>query len=151
MLRNAAREAPERPSQRVFLCLVDRKSRVDPARRPAARSCVEKEGCLEAPRDPLLQDLIHHEKTVAGKVEEARREAERIVSQARADAREALEGARREGDEIAKAAAERATEEARAARERIVAEAREAVVAVERMGSERREPAVAVVLEQVLP
>lgn len=106
---------------------------------------------MEAPRDPLLQDLIHHEKTVAGKVEEARREAERIVSQARADAREALEGARREGDEIAKAAAERATEEARAARDRIVAEAREAVVAVERMGSERREQAVAVVLEQVLP
>ena len=151
MLLGAAREAPERRSQRVFLCLVDRKSRVDPARRPAARSCVEKEGCLEAPRDPLLQDLIHHEKTVAGKVEEARREAERIVSQARADARDALERARREGDALAKAAAERAAEEAEAARQRIVAEAREAVVAVERMGAERRSRAVAAVLEQVLP
>ena len=106
---------------------------------------------MEAPRDPLLQDLIHHEKTVAGKVEEARREAERIVSQARADAREALERARREGDELVKTASERAAEEARAERERIVAEAREAVVAVERMASERRSQAVASVLEQVLP
>ena len=151
MLLGAAREAPERRSQRVFLCLVDRKSRVDPARCPAARSCVEKEGCLEAPRDPLLQDLIHHERTVAGKVEEARREAERIVSQARADAREALERARREGDEFVKAAAERAAEEARAARDGIVAEAHQAVGVVERLGSEHRDQAVAAVLEQVLP
>lgn len=151
MLASAAREARERRSQRVFLCLVECNPRDDPVRRSAARSCVEKEGRLEAPRDPLLQDLIHHEKTVAGKVEEARREAERIVSQARADARDALERARREGDELVKAAAERAAEEARAVRERIVAEAREAVVTVERMGSERRSRAVATVLEQVLP
>ncbi len=151
MLLGAAREAPERRSQRVFLCLVDRKSRVDPARRPAARSCVEKEGCLEAPRDPLLQDLIHHEKTVVGKVEEARREAERIVNQAKADARTALERARREGDEFAKAEAERASKEAEAARERIVAEARESVATIERMGAERRSRAVAAVLEQVVP
>ena len=106
---------------------------------------------MEAPRDPLLQDLIHHEKTVAGKVEEARREAERIVTQARAEAREALERARREGDEHAKAAAERAAEEAQAVRERVVAEAREAVATVERMGAERRSRAVTDVLEQVLP
>lgn len=151
MLLGAAREAPERRSQRAFLCLVDGKSRVDPARRPPARSCVEKEGCLEAPRDPLLQDLIHHEKSVAGKVEEARREAERIVSQAQAEGRQALERARREGDELAKSAAERAAQEAQGARERIVAEAREAVVDLERMGAERRSRAVATVLEQVLP
>ncbi len=151
MLLGAAREAPERRSQRVFLCLVDRKSRVDPARRPAARSCVEKEGCLEAPREPLLQDLIHHEKSVVGKVEEARREAERIVAKARADAREALERARREGDEFAKASAERAAEEAEAAREAIVAEARASVAAIERMATEHRSRAVTDVLEQVLP
>jgi vacuolar-type H+-ATPase subunit H len=151
MLLGAAREAPERRSQRVFLCFIDRKSRVDPVRRPAARSCVEKEGCLEAPRDPLLQDLIHHEKTVAGKVEEARREAERIVAQARAEARETLDRARREGDELAKAAAEKANEEAQAARERIVAQARDEVASIERLGTERRDRAVTGVLEQVLP
>ena len=106
---------------------------------------------MEAPRDPLLQDLIHHEKTVVGKVEEARREAERIVSKARADARDALERAHREGDELTKVAAERAAEEAQAVRERVVAEAREAVATVERMGTERRSRAVADVLERVLP
>lgn len=106
---------------------------------------------MEAPRDSLLQDLIHHEKTVAGKVVEARREAERIVAQARAEARDALEKARRDGEDLARAAAGRAAADAQAARERIVAEARAEVAAIERLGAERRQKAVANVLEQVLP
>jgi vacuolar-type H+-ATPase subunit H len=151
MLTDAAREAPERRSLRVFLCLVDRNPRDDPVRRSAARSCVEKEGRLEAPRDPLLQDLIHHEKTVAGKVEEARAEAERIVAQARTEAREAIERARRDAEAHVREASERAAEEAEAARRAIVDAARAEVAELEAQAAARREAAVALVMEQVLP
>lgn len=106
---------------------------------------------MEAPRDPLLQDLIHHEKTVAGKVEEARAEAERIVAQARAEAHEAIERARRDAEAHVREASERASEEAEVARRAIVEAARGEVADLEAQAAARREAAVALVMEQVLP
>jgi vacuolar-type H+-ATPase subunit H len=102
-------------------------------------------------RDPILQDLIDHEKSVAVKVEEARAEAERIVAQARADARDAAERARRDGDSIVRESAERARREAEEARATILAAAHEEVAAIEAHASARRDAAVQVVVERVLP
>lgn len=106
---------------------------------------------MEAPRDSLLQELIHHEKTVVGKVEEARAEAERIVAHARNEAREALEKARTQGEALAREAAERAHRDADAARATIVGEAQQVVAELERRAMAQRDAAVAVVVEQVLP
>jgi vacuolar-type H+-ATPase subunit H len=106
---------------------------------------------LENTRDPILQDLIDHEKSVAAKVEEARAEAERIVAQAVSDARDTVERARREGDAIAQKSVERAQQEADDARSAILAAAREAVASIEAHAARRRDRAVAAVVEQVLP
>jgi vacuolar-type H+-ATPase subunit H len=106
---------------------------------------------LEPTRDPILQDLIDHEKSVAAKVEEARAEAERIVAQAVSDARDTVERARREGETFAQQSAERARQEAEGARGTILAAAREAVASIEAQAARRRAAAVDAVVEQVLP
>ena len=150
MLRHAACGAQERPPQRVFLCLFALPSPVPDTERLRRPVVCRKEVFLEL-RDPILQDLIDHEKSVAAKVEEARAEAERIVAQARADARDAAERARRDGESIVRESAERARREAEAARATILAAAHEEVAAIEAHAKARRDAAVQAVVEQVLP
>lgn len=106
---------------------------------------------MEPSREPILQDLIDHEKRVASQVEEARAEAERIVAQAVSDARDTVERARREGESFAQQSAERARTEAEEARGTILSAAREAVAAIEAQAATRRAAAVKSVVEQVLP
>jgi len=106
---------------------------------------------LETSRDPILQDLIHHEKSVVAKVEEARAEAERIVAQARGAARDVLDRAREEADELVTGIADRTREEAAAAREAILATAQAAAADVAERATVRRDAAVELVVERVLP
>jgi len=106
---------------------------------------------LEASRDPILQDLIHHEKTVVAKVEEARAEAERIVAQARGEARETIERARAEAERLTREIAEGTRDDAAAARDEILADARAAADGLAARATARRDAAVERVVERVLP
>jgi vacuolar-type H+-ATPase subunit H len=106
---------------------------------------------LEPSRDPILQDLIDHEKNVAAKVEEARAEAERIVAQARSDARDAAERARLSGEALVRESAERARHDAEEARVAILTAAKREVAAIEGQAATRHDAAVQLVVEQVLP
>ena len=106
---------------------------------------------MEASRDQLLQDLIHREKAVVAKVEAARAEAERIVVQARGEARNTVDAARRSADEHVRLVMERAEVEAKDAREEVLAAARKAVEGLTRKAGERRDAAVRLVMERVLP
>jgi vacuolar-type H+-ATPase subunit H len=106
---------------------------------------------LEASRDPILQDLIDHEKNVAAKVEETRAEAERIVAQARSDARDAAERARLAGEALVRETAERARRDAEEARVAILTAAKREVAAIEGQAATRHDAAVRFVVEQVLP
>lgn len=106
---------------------------------------------MEASRDPILQDLIHHEKSVVAKVEEARAEAERIVAQARGEARESIERARSEAERLARESADRTRDDAAAARDDILAAARAAADEIAVRATARRDAAVDLVVERVLP
>jgi vacuolar-type H+-ATPase subunit H len=106
---------------------------------------------LEASRDPILQDLIDHEKNVATKVEETRAEAERIVAQARSDARDASERARLAGETLVRETAEGARRDAEEARAAILTAAKREVAAIEGQAVARHDAAVRFVVEQVLP
>ena len=106
---------------------------------------------MEASRDPILQDLIHHEKTVVAKVEEARAEAERIVAQARGEARETIERARAEAERLTREIAEGTRDDAAAARDEILADARAAADGLAARATARRDAAVERVVERVLP
>jgi vacuolar-type H+-ATPase subunit H len=106
---------------------------------------------LEPSRDPILQDLIDHEKNVAAKVEEARAEAERIVAQARSDARDAAERARLGGEALVRDSADQARRDAEEARASILAAAHREVAAIEGQAATRHLAAVKFVVEQVLP
>lgn len=110
-----------------------------------------KEVYLETSRDPILQDLIHHEKSVVAKVEEARAEAERIVAQARGEARESIERARAEAERLARESAERTREDAAAVRDEILSAARAAADEIGARATARRDAAVVRVVERVLP
>jgi vacuolar-type H+-ATPase subunit H len=151
MLRHAACGAQERPSQRVFLCLVARPSPVLDTERFRRPVVCRKEVELEPSRDPILQDLIDHEKSVAVRVEEARAEAERIVAQSRSEARDTAERARRDGEAIVRESAELARRQAEEARAAILAAAEAQVAAIEGQATARRDAAVQVVVERVLP
>ena len=151
MLGHAACGAEERPPQRVFLCpVVLPIPDLDPERLVRTGVC-RKEVYLEASRDPILQDLIHHEKSVVAKVEEARAEAERIVAQARSEARESIERARAEAERFARDSTERTRDEAAAARDEILAAARATADDIAARASARQDAAVALVVERVLP
>ena len=151
MLGHAACGAEECPPQRVFLCpVVLPIPDLDPARTVRTGVC-RKEVYLEASRDPILQDLIHQEKSVVAKVEEARAEAERIVAQARSEAHASIERARGEAERFARESAERTREEAAAAREEILAAARATADDLAARAAARRDAAVALVVDRVLP
>ena len=151
MLGHAACGAEECPPQRVFLCLTDLPFPDPDPERPCRTEVCRKEVYLETSRDPILQDLIHHEKSVVAKVEEARAEAERIVAQARGEARDVLDRARVEAEDLVTGIADRTREEASAAREAILTAARAVADDIAARATARRDAAVDLVVERVLP
>ncbi len=151
MLANAACGAEECPPQRVFLCLFELPFPDPDPERPCRTEVCRKEVYLETSRDPILQDLIHHEKNVVAKVEEARAEAERIVAQARGEARDVIERARVEAEDLATEIADRTRDDATAAREAILSTARAVADDIAARATARREAAVDLVVERVLP
>lgn len=102
-------------------------------------------------KDPILQDLIDHEKSVVEKVEAARTEAARLVAQAASNARGIVEAARSEGDALTQSTAERAHVEAESARSAILAAAQASADALTRSAKARRGAASKLVLERVVP
>lgn len=106
---------------------------------------------MEAQGERLLQDLVNQEKSLVGKVEAARAEAETIIEAARAEAGKTLEEARRKADELAAREAQGGAKEADAAREELVRSARDAASALEARARAHVGRAVDLVMEKVLP
>jgi vacuolar-type H+-ATPase subunit H len=106
---------------------------------------------LVTSKDPILQDLIDHEKSVVEKVEAARSEAARLVAQAASEARSIVEVARSEADALMTSSVDRTRVESDTARGAILDAAQAAADALTRSAKERRDAAAKLVLERVLP
>ena len=102
-------------------------------------------------KDPILQDLIDHEKSVVEKVEAARSEAARLVAQAATEARGIVESARSEAEAVSKSSADRTRVEAESARSAILDAAQAAADSLAASAKARRSAAAKLVLERVVP
>jgi len=106
---------------------------------------------LATSQDPILQDLIARERSVVGKVEQARVDAQGLLSEAQKQALGLIESARREGEKLVSDMDAATEAEAAAARTAIVDAA---VAEAERLTAQanaQRSAAVKLVLERVLP
>jgi vacuolar-type H+-ATPase subunit H len=110
-----------------------------------------KEGRLAAQGDSFLHDLIQHEQKQSERVAAARSEADAIVAAAQQEAAEVLERSRRAADGATAAAAEAARSEAEATTAKVVGAAEAESDRLRSAADARRERAVQMVLEQVLP
>jgi len=106
---------------------------------------------LEAQGERLLQELLSHEKSLVGKVEDAKAKAKAAFEGAQAESAKILDAARSKADEIAKAEAEAGRQEAESARETVVSAAKSAAEALSAQARANRDDAVELVLEKVLP
>lgn len=106
---------------------------------------------MEAQGERLLHELLSHEKSLVGKVEDAKAKAKAAFEGAQAESVKILDAAKATAEEIAKTEAEAGRQEAEAARETVVTAARSAAEALSAQARANRDDAVALVLEKVLP
>jgi len=106
---------------------------------------------LEAQGERLLHELLSKEKSLVGKVEEARAKAMAAVELAQEESTKILAAARVKADDLAKQEAEAGRQEAEAARESVVSAAKSAAAALTAQARANRDGAVTLVMEKVLP
>ncbi|MEX2500942.1 MAG: V-type ATPase subunit subunit G family protein [Trueperaceae bacterium] len=106
---------------------------------------------MDAQGDNLLKRLVEQERTLADKVEAAQTEAQAIVAEAREKAEAVAADARERAERIAREQRDAGQKEADAERSEIVAGAESAVASVRQAAEARRDDAVKLVLERVLP
>lgn len=106
---------------------------------------------MEAQGERLLQELLSKEKSLVGKVEDAKAKAKVLVEQAQEESTKILESARAKADELAKQEAEAGRQEAEAARESVVGAAKSAADTLVAQARANLDGAVTLVMEKVLP
>jgi len=106
---------------------------------------------LEAQGERLLQELLSHEKSLVGKVQDARAKAKAAFESAQTESVQILEAAKAKSEEIAKVETEAGRQDAEAARETVVNAAKSAAEALSAQARANRDDAVAMVMEKVLP
>lgn len=106
---------------------------------------------MEAQGERLLQELLSKEKSLVGKVEEAKAKAKASVEQAQEESTKILDLARVKADDLAKQEAEAGRLEAEAARESVVRAAKSAADGLAAQARANLDGAVKLVMEKVLP
>lgn len=106
---------------------------------------------MEAQGERLLQELLSKEKSLVGKVDEAKAKAKASFEQAQEEATKILEAARAKAEELAKQEVEDGRQEAEAARESVVSAAKSAADALAAQARANLDGAVKLVMEKVLP
>lgn len=106
---------------------------------------------MEAHGERLLQELLSKEKSLVGKVEEAKAKAKASFEQAQEEAVTILEAARAKSDDLAKHEAEAGRQEAEATRASVVSAAKSAADALTAQARVNLDGAVKLVMEKVLP
>lgn len=106
---------------------------------------------MEAQGERLLHELLSKEKSLVGKVEEAKAKAKASLEQAQVESTKILDAARAKADDLAKQEAEAGRLEAEAARESVVSAAKSAADALAAQARANLDRAVTSVMEKVLP